>query len=732
MKTSTMIKAAALLAFATGSAYGQCGLLKFTPGDAANSDFFGGSLAMSFNDGGAARLLVGVGSDDTAAGVNAGSVKMFGRINNQWGEFDWMPIMASDGQTSDFFGVDVGFSDPRVIVGATGVGSTGAVYLFNRFGSAWDEEAKIVPLGSASGDDTGRAVDIDGDFAIFGAPLFDFGGTHDNAGRAFIYRHNANGTWSHEQTIVEPEAFRAAGDHMGAAVAISGNMAVVGAPLGEGSGHPLESGYVRTYVRDEPNTEWDAQQFITPPSDETNDQFGASVDMDGNYMAIGAPNRGNFLFPQAGAVFIYRYDIDTGIWELDGTLVASDLSNGGHFGESVSIVGTTVAITADGDDKVYLFRRAGLNNWAQDAVLTDPDGPDSFATDVAFNGSELFVGDQGDDQVGLTNAGAVYLHNTAQNHSDSCEGAKVVVDGEYAGCTTFATRDGATTCGSPNAQGPDVWFRWTPECAESWVIFDTFGSDFDTVLSVHGQCGGSDTTLHCNDDGFGGPGASLVTFTYTPNTTYYIRIAGYNGAIGNYNLRIVTPQPVNDTCAAAIAATAGTYTGCTQMANSDGDTDCGLADSSPSVWYSYTAACNGSVTMTTTGSTYDTVLSVHSACPGSDENTIACDDDGGAGLDSVITFNVQAGQSYKVRVSGYSGNSGQYTLNVGPLVRSCPADTNCNGVIGSNDITAFLQLWFADLANATLHADFNQSGSTGSADITAFLQAWFAAVQNGC
>ncbi|MBC7833924.1 MAG: hypothetical protein H7Y88_02350 [Phycisphaerales bacterium] len=62
----------------------------------------------------------------------------------------------------------------------------------------------------------------------------------------------------------------------------------------------------------------------------------------------------------------------------------------------------------------------------------------------------------------------------------------------------------------------------------------------------------------------------------------------------------------------------------------------------------------------------------------------------------------------------------------------CPVDFSGDGLVGSSDITAFLQVWFADIAGGTTNADFNNSGGTGSADITAFLSAWFAALGTGC
>jgi hypothetical protein len=63
----------------------------------------------------------------------------------------------------------------------------------------------------------------------------------------------------------------------------------------------------------------------------------------------------------------------------------------------------------------------------------------------------------------------------------------------------------------------------------------------------------------------------------------------------------------------------------------------------------------------TNGSAYDTVLSLHDACGG---GAVVCDDDAGDGLQSLLTLPMAAGQQVLIAVSGYSGTSGNWTLNI--------------------------------------------------------------------
>ncbi|MBP5510013.1 MAG: leucine-rich repeat protein [Kiritimatiellae bacterium] len=85
-----------------------------------------------------------------------------------------------------------------------------------------------------------------------------------------------------------------------------------------------------------------------------------------------------------------------------------------------------------------------------------------------------------------------------------------------------------------------VWWKWTAE-VDGDLIFDTFGSTFDTVMGVY-TLGPSNTlaTVATNDDGERGyeeaeeenRGGSSVTFWASAGTTYYIAIGGYESAIG--------------------------------------------------------------------------------------------------------------------------------------------------------------------------------------------------------
>jgi hypothetical protein len=93
-----------------------------------------------------------------------------------------------------------------------------------------------------------------------------------------------------------------------------------------------------------------------------------------------------------------------------------------------------------------------------------------------------------------------------------------------------------------------------------------------------------------------------------------------------------------------------------------------VAPSGPDVWYRFTAPCNGTLAAYTCPASYDTVLSVHSGCPGTAANSLACNDDSAYcgtayPTTSYVSVPVVEGLSYLIRVAGYNSHSGTFVLN---------------------------------------------------------------------
>ncbi|HEX9731429.1 MAG TPA: carboxypeptidase regulatory-like domain-containing protein [Thermoanaerobaculia bacterium] len=108
----------------------------------------------------------------------------------------------------------------------------------------------------------------------------------------------------------------------------------------------------------------------------------------------------------------------------------------------------------------------------------------------------------------------------------------------------------------------------------------------------------------------------------------------------------------------------GTASGTTVGAAQDGVATCGASLSSPDVWYKLTASTYGYLSVDTFGSGFDTVVSVHAACPGTFSNELTCNDDA-YGVQSAASFYAYPGEEYWIRVSGFGGASGPFELHLG-------------------------------------------------------------------
>ena len=106
-----------------------------------------------------------------------------------------------------------------------------------------------------------------------------------------------------------------------------------------------------------------------------------------------------------------------------------------------------------------------------------------------------------------------------------------------------------------------------------------------------------------------------------------------------------------------------------------------------SVWLSWLAPDNGLVTLTTAGSTFDTLLAVYVLDPGNDPplerlEEIASNDDDGLLKTSALQFGAQSNQTYEIAVDGFNGAVGEISFqldflsstNILPTVLRRPGD----------------------------------------------------------
>ena len=97
-----------------------------------------------------------------------------------------------------------------------------------------------------------------------------------------------------------------------------------------------------------------------------------------------------------------------------------------------------------------------------------------------------------------------------------------------------------------NRGGHSVWWTWTAP-ASGTFIFDTRGSDFDTLLAVYtGSSVSRLSRVASNDDIGGGVRQSEVSVTAQQGQTYHIAVDGYGGATGNIVLHWKVEEEPDD------------------------------------------------------------------------------------------------------------------------------------------------------------------------------------------
>ena len=160
------------------------------------------------------------------------------------------------------------------------------------------------------------------------------------------------------------------------------------------------------------------------------------------------------------------------------------------------------------------------------------------------------------------------------------------------------------------------------------------------------------------------------------------------------------PTPMRDNCCDALGVCPGTaHYGTTSGASNDGSSGCGASAGTPDVWYYYKPDSYGGLTISLCGSSYDTVLSVHGGCPGTESNELVCNDDY-CGQQSRVVLSINPSSAgYWIRVSGKNGATGRFVMNlsgpacaVGPecnnngIPDECEPDCNRNGIPDDCDL----------------------------------------------
>jgi hypothetical protein len=271
------------------------------------------------------------------------------------------------------------------------------------------------------------------------------------------------------------------------------------------------------------------------------------------------------------------------------------------------------------------------------------------------------------DATPATRTWTVSAPTTSSNDNFVNAAALAGATGSTTGTTVGMTKETGEPNHAGNSGGHSIWFTWVAPGAGS-VTINTTGSAFDTLLAVYtGTSVTALTTVASNDDANGATQSS-VTFNAVSGTTYRVAVDGYGGATGAVKLAwsqgAAASGPANDAFASA-AVLSGTAGGTTVGATKEaGEPNHAGNAGGKSIWWSWTAPIAGATTLTTAGSSYDTLLAVYTGSALSALTAVASNDDANGTTQSQVGFTAVAGTTYRIAVDGYGGASGSVAIRV--------------------------------------------------------------------
>jgi len=392
---------------------------------------FGGAIVLRDD-----ILVVGSPDDFDGAlpdtGIQSGAVAVYRRGTNGWQQLTRL-VKPGTRSAGDRFGASLAWDGNWLVVGAPGAGE---VHVFNP--SYIATQALLITDGSGSaGNAFGQSVALSGGRIAVGAPGADINGT-DN-GRVYIFEENA-GSWSQTASVDSGKVSlitgkTANGSDFGAALALQGNRLVIGAPYANG---PVSQGVALVYAYS--GGSWVYRQALLKPTIDKPDLFGRALDIEGDTIVVGARFRDS-SHPGSGAAHVFARDPVTGSWSHQQKLVASNAVAGEEFGISVDIEGDTVLAGAfDGLNPIpnfvsglgYVFQRTGTV-WNQQQIISAADAAlnDRFGRAVALDGDRIAIGATADDDNGLNDSGSVYTFRIRTNPAHKLVAFDRTVDAEF-------------------------------------------------------------------------------------------------------------------------------------------------------------------------------------------------------------------------------------------------------------------------------------------------------------
>jgi hypothetical protein len=256
-------------------------------------------------------------------------------------------------------------------------------------GTIWTQVDEWGAMPAQFGAQFGRALDIDGDTAVVGAPREAHSGFSD-AGAVYVFVRSG-GAWSQAARLTASDPSSAL---FGQAVSLRGGNLAIGAP-DDGA-----QGVGACYVFTGAGSSWTQQALLPSPDFAQGVSFGGSVAIEGDTLAIGDKNAKVLGLTDVGSACVYERS--AGVWTLAAWL-APTTQELASVGSVVVLSGERLLVGAPGvgpsscEGTVYVYVRSG-GSWLLEDELLDPVAGDCgfFGAGLTFEDDWALVPSSGD------------------------------------------------------------------------------------------------------------------------------------------------------------------------------------------------------------------------------------------------------------------------------------------------------------------------------------------------
>lgn len=288
------------------------------------------------------------------------------------------------------FGTSVDFNDDFIVVGASRETiATGAVYVYKTEGDEITFHQKLTAFDAHEMAEYGGIVKFVGNYLVVAAGRTNIEDV-SMAGALYIYELDTNGVWVFHTKLI-------ASDYQ--SIALLGanptcldtyeNTIAVGA-MGEANWKGA------VYIFENDGGVWTETQKVEVPDGVQIGNFGIGVSISENYLIVGASGAND----NQGKAYVFKKNEDSGLWEYEHDVTASDAQSNTYFGTSVSIDGNQFVVGAYAEGSMssdvpaaYIFEQNISGDWNEVQRIGSHESSEDtyFGWNCEMKGDMLFV-----------------------------------------------------------------------------------------------------------------------------------------------------------------------------------------------------------------------------------------------------------------------------------------------------------------------------------------------------